>query len=165
MSAREDQSVSNVAHADHTFTAIVISFIINRDLVQSFVFNAVDLLEQIAKTVHEHLLLESSNRVGSIGVMVNNADRRVRMLAVFVAFFHNTVDRNWIVGVVLVERQVIFCEQVRVEDVSWLGKLLIVAFLIVEGFRCERVLWNQGNPARRDLLRTEVVDRDGYLSI
>lgn len=160
MSAWQNQSVSDVAHADHTFTAIVIGFIINRNLVQSFVLNAIDLLEQIAKTVHEDLLLQSSDRVGSICVMVNDADGGVRMLGVFVAFFHNTVNSNWIIGVVLVERQVIFCEQVRVKDVGWLGKLLIVAFLVVEGFRCERVFWNQCDTAGRNLLRTEVVNCD-----
>lgn len=51
-------------------------------LVDIFVLDAVDFLQQIAKTVDENLLFERAQSVRAVRMMVHHADGRVRLFGV-----------------------------------------------------------------------------------
>lgn len=74
MSARQNQRIPHVAHTDDAFAARIFGVLIGRRFVQILVFDPVDFLQQIIKSVDEYLLLERPQGVRSVSVMVDHTD-------------------------------------------------------------------------------------------
>lgn len=79
MAARQDERVARVTHADDALAAVVLGVVVDGGLVQILVLDAVNLLQQVAQSVDEHLLLERAQHVSAVQVLVDHAYGGVRL--------------------------------------------------------------------------------------
>lgn len=154
VTTRQDQRVPHVAHTNHTLAARVLRIVVRRGFVQILVLDAVDLLQQIAQTVHKDLLFERPQGIRAIRMVVHDADRGVRLADLLRAIdivLDYAVNGNR--DLLLNERQVLIGELRRTERVIGLREQLVYALFEMVRFRGQGGVPGRINHApRRDVL-------------
>lgn len=101
MTTRQNECVASVAHADHTFAAIVLGVVVYRRLfnenydkfmqisfkmynikaylIQILVLDSVDFLQQVAQSIDEHFLLERTKHMCPVQMLIDYTNGCVRL--------------------------------------------------------------------------------------